>query len=59
MKHELASLILWLISGTATLLMVPTPQVMTRLAPLYFICAVGTIVIVRVARRSAAAARGA
>ncbi len=53
MKYEITVLILWLIAILTTYFVVAEPQIMTRLAPLYFICMVGNLVTVRRASRHA------
>ncbi len=51
MKHELAVLVLWLIAAVVTLLVVEETGLYTYLGPLYFICMVGSIYVVRAAKR--------
>ena len=50
MKHELAVLGLWLLAVVPTLMMVHQTGVFTYLGPLYFICMVGSVYIVRSAK---------
>lgn len=50
-KYELAVLALWLIAVVPTLLLVHQTGVFTYLGPLYFICMVGSVYIVRSAKR--------
>jgi hypothetical protein len=50
-KYELAVLGLWLIAVVPTLLLVHPSGNFTFLGPLYFLCMVGSIYIVRSARR--------
>jgi hypothetical protein len=49
-KFELAVLVLWLIAVVPTLLLVRQTGLFTYLGPLYFICMVGTVYIVRSAK---------
>ena len=51
MKHELAILALWLISIVATMLIVDEAGIFTYLGPLYAICTIGSVIIVRRAGR--------
>lgn len=51
MRHELATLGLWLLAVVPTLLLVHQSGVFTFLGPLYFICMVGSVYIVRSAKR--------
>ena len=51
MKHELAVLVLWLIAAVVTLLVVEETGLYTYLGPLYFICMVSSIYVVRAAKR--------
>lgn len=51
MKHELGVLALWLIAVVPTLLMVHQSGLFTYLGPLYFLCMVGTVYIVRSAKK--------
>lgn len=51
MKYEMAILALWLLAVVPTLLLVHQTGVFTYLGPLYFICIVGSIYIVRSAKR--------
>lgn len=51
MKHELANLALWLLAVISTLLLVHQTDVFTYLGPLYFICMVGSVYLVRSAKR--------
>jgi hypothetical protein len=50
-KHELAIIGLWLLAVVPTLLIVNQMGVFTYLGPLYFICMVGSLYIVRSAKR--------
>jgi hypothetical protein len=50
LKHELAVLGLWLIAVVPTILLVQQTGLITFLGPLYFICMVGTVYIVRSAK---------
>ncbi len=52
MKHELAVLGLWLLAVVPTLLLVHELGLFTFLGPLYFICMLGTVYIVRSAKRN-------
>ena len=47
MKDELAVLGLWLLAVVPTLLLVHDSGVFTYLGPLYFICMIGSVYIVR------------
>lgn len=49
-KYELAILALWAIAITATLLVRSTDH-FTYLGPVFFVCMVGSITVVRQARR--------
>jgi hypothetical protein len=51
LKHELAVILLWLLAVVHTLILVHQTGVFTYLGPLYFICIVGTIYVVRSAKR--------
>ncbi|MBE0697531.1 MAG: hypothetical protein IH586_11475 [Anaerolineaceae bacterium] len=51
MKHEMAVLILWLLAVVPTLLLVHQTGVFTYLGPLYFICIVGSVYVVRSAKK--------
>ncbi len=51
LKHELAILALWLIAVVPTLLIVHQSGLFTYLGPLYFLCMVGSVYIVRNAKR--------
>ena len=50
MKHELAILVLWLLAVIPTLMMVYQSGLFTYLGPLYFLCMVGSIYVVRSAK---------
>lgn len=50
MKYELAVLGLWLLAIVPTFLIVRTTDLFTYLGPLYFICMVGSVFIVRSAK---------
>ncbi len=50
MKYELAVLGLWLLAVVPTLVLVHQTGLFTYLGPLYFICMVGSIYIVRSAK---------
>jgi hypothetical protein len=50
-KHELVLLALWLAAVVPTLLLVQQSGVFTYLGPLYFFCIVGSLYVVRWARR--------
>jgi len=50
-SHEFAILILWAIAILATLFIVQDRNFLTYLGPLYFVCMVGSIVVVRNARK--------
>ena len=51
MKYELASLGLWLVAVVPTLLLLQQTGLFTYLGPLYFICMVGSVYIVRSAKK--------
>ncbi len=51
MKHELAVLGLWLLAVIPTFLLMQQSGMFTYLGPLYFICMVGSIYVVRSAKR--------
>ena len=51
MKYEMAILLLWLLAVVPTLLLVSQTGVFTYLGPLYFLCMVGSVYIVRSAKR--------
>jgi hypothetical protein len=51
MRHELAILGLWLLAVVPTLLLVHQSGLFTYLGPLYFICMVGSVYIIRSAKR--------
>ena len=48
---ELATLALWAIAITATLLLAGSPGAFTVLGPVYFVCMAGSLVTVRKARQ--------
>jgi len=50
LKHELAILALWLAAIIPTLLMIHQSGLFTYLGPLYFICMVGSVYVVRSAK---------
>ena len=50
MKYELAILLLWLVAIVPTFLLVRQSGFFTYLAPLYFICMVGSVYLVRSAK---------
>jgi len=50
-KHELAVLGLWLLAVVPTLLLVQQTGLFTYLGPLYFICMVGSVYVVRSAKK--------
>ena len=51
MKHDMAVLILWLLAVVPTFLLVHQTGVFTFLGPLYFICIVGSLYVVRSAKK--------
>ncbi len=51
MKYELAILGLWLLAVVPTLLLIQQTGIFTYLGPLYFICMVGSVYIVRSAKQ--------
>jgi hypothetical protein len=53
MKHELATLALWAIAITVTFLRVDQVGAATILGPVYAVCMIGCIIVVRAARTSA------
>jgi hypothetical protein len=50
-SHEFATLILWAIAILATFFIVQDQNFLTYLGPLYFVCMVGSIIVVRKARK--------
>lgn len=50
MKHEMAVLALWLVAVIPTLMMVYQFGLFTYLGPLYFLCMVGSVYVVRSAK---------
>lgn len=52
LKYELAVVLLWIIAVVPTLLIVRQTGLFTYLGPLYFLCMVGTVYIVRNARHN-------
>lgn len=52
LKHELAVLLLWLLSVVPTFLLLRDTNFFTYLGPLYFLCMVGTVYIVRNAKKT-------
>jgi L-lactate permease len=53
MKHELATLALWAIAITVTYLKLDQAGAATILGPVYAVCMIGCIIIVRAARATA------
>jgi hypothetical protein len=51
LRHELAVLALWLVAVIPTLLLLRESGLFSYLGPLYFICMVGSVYIVRSARK--------
>ena len=51
-RHELAVLGLWLLAVVPTLLLLRESGLFSYLGPLYFICMVGSVYIVRSARKA-------
>ncbi len=51
MKYELGILLLWLLAVVPTLILVHESGLFTYLGPLYFMCMVGSVYIVRSAKR--------
>lgn len=51
MKHEIAILLLWVIALLATVFVIRNRALMTLLGPLFAICMIGSISIVRRAKR--------
>ncbi len=51
MKHEMTVLGLWLLAVIPTLLLVHESGVFTFLGPLYFLCIVGSVYVVRNAKK--------
>jgi hypothetical protein len=51
-KHELAILVLWLLAVVPTFLLLRELGLFTYLGPLYFLCMVGSVYIVRSAKKS-------
>ncbi len=52
MKHELAILLLWAISIFATAWWVSETGVFSRLAPVYAVCLIGSVLTVRNAKKN-------
>ena len=50
-KYELGVLLLWFVAVVPTYLVYRNTSSFTYLAPLYFLCMLGTVLIVRQARR--------
>lgn len=50
-KHELIIILLWLLAVVPTLMLIRETGLFTYLGPLYFICMVGTVLVVRSAKR--------
>lgn len=50
-KHEMAVLALWLLAVVPTLLILRESEYFSYLGPLYFLCTVGSMYIVRSAKR--------
>ncbi len=50
MKHELAATFLWAIAIAVTFLVVKQEGILTTLGPVYAVCMIGCIVVVRAAR---------
>jgi hypothetical protein len=51
LKFELAIVGLWLLAVVPTLLLVHESGLFTYLGPLYFICMIGSVFVVRTAKR--------
>jgi hypothetical protein len=51
-KHEMAILLLWLLAVVPTLLIIRQSGMATYLGPLYFLCMVGSVFIVRQAKKN-------
>ena len=51
-KHEMAILLLWLVAIVPTLLILRQSGLFTYLGPLYFLCMVGSLFIVRNAKKN-------
>lgn len=51
MKHQIATLSLWLIAIAATFLMIHEQRIITVLGPVYAVCMIGSVVTVRAAAR--------
>lgn len=50
-KHEMAVLLLWLLAVVPTLLLLRESGLFSYLGPLYFICMVGSVYVVRNAKK--------
>lgn len=50
MKYELATLAIWLVATLATIGIVKDSGVLTYLLPVFAICMIGTVMVVRKAR---------
>ncbi len=51
-KHEMGILLLWLLALVPTLLIIRQTDLFTYLGPLYFLCMVGSVFIVRNAKKN-------
>ena len=51
LKHEMGILVLWLLAVVPTLLLLRDTGLFTYLGPLYFLCMLGSIYIVRHAKK--------
>lgn len=51
-KYEWATILLWAIAIAATVLVVKDTGLFTYLGPVFFICLLGSIMVVRSAQRS-------
>jgi Na+/glutamate symporter len=52
MKYEIAVVLLWAIAMAATYLIIRQSSVLTLLAPLFAVCMIGSVIIVRRAASS-------
>ncbi len=47
MKYAIATLLLWIIASAATMLVVKDARALTILGPLFAVCMIGSVVVVR------------
>ena len=51
LKYELTILVLWLLAVVPTFLLLRNSDMFTYLGPLYFLCMLGSVYVVRSARK--------